>query len=200
MPAFLVRFAIWLASFLAPKVLFPLLKTFFKKLAFLFTLSWREIWHLFMRFLNKWGSVRLQKIITFIWLFGGTIFRFLLKLFKPLTSWFELIIAKPLMMLFIGAILFLVKVILNYFGYSLLQIFALVFAQIILLVLPPLLDFLFGLIDFSALLQLLGGWASLPPCFTELALAVGLGGALSLLFSTALICITISLTLRFLRR
>jgi len=61
------------------------------------------------------------------------------------------------------------------------------------------LEKIFTLIDFSPLIKMLNEWASLPDCFVQLALSVGLSAALSALFVTAITCVTISLVVSFIR-
>jgi hypothetical protein len=197
MPAFLVAFGSWLA-----RILFPnFLRVIFQRLVWLFSVSWRQVWAVVVKFLNKLTGGLFGKLVSFIAYFGGRFFWFLKRLLlTPWIHWFELVIAKPIFLLFVAAILFIVKFLANYFGYSLIGVFVYVVTLLLATVVGWLLDFIFTLIDFAPVIGLLNEWSNLPPCFVEIALAAGLGGALSALFSSAVLCIMIYFVARLVLR
>jgi len=110
------------------------------------------------------------------------------------------IASKPILILLGLIAVWFADFLANYFGYSFVSILVFMIVSIVSTVLAWWLDFVWTLIDFSSLIAFMEYWSGLPTCFTEVALAAGLGGALSALFATATACITITFIQSLIKR
>jgi len=213
MPAFLVQFALWIGRVLFSKLIPAFFRGFWKIInmtwaqvgGFLLRF-WNRIWALFVKFMNVLTGGRFRTFFDRVIILAIAFKDFLVGLFKSFIrnggagSAASFIGSKPIMLLLGFIAIFFADFLANYFGYSFMSIVVYVIVAIVSTVMAWWLDFVWTLIDFSALISLMEYWSGLPTCFTEVALAAGLGGALSALFATAAACVTITFIQSFIRR
>jgi hypothetical protein len=197
MPAFLVRFVLWLGNLLLPQLVRQTLKGFFLLLMSWFKKAWSPVamffYWIFENILKGiWGY-----IVRFFGILLGK--EFWTKWFQPILRWFGRLLIKPFKILIFIFVAWLVEKISNLFGFSVAGSSAELALELSASVIAFVLEKIFTLIDFSPLIELLNQWAGLPDCFVQLALSVGLGAALSVLFVTAIACVSVSLVVNFMR-
>jgi len=212
MPAFLVRFAVWIGSVLFPK----LLPAFFRALWKIINMTWaqvggfllrfwKRIWLLFVKFMNVLTGGRFKtffdRFVVFVFWFWDKIKDFFKWVFRSGGGSAATFIGSKPILIALGVIaVWFADFLANYFGYSFMGIVIYIIVAITSTVMAWWLDFVWALIDFSSLVDFMGYWSGLPTCFTEVALAAGLGGALSALFATATACITITFVRSLIKR
>jgi len=197
MPAFLVRLLVFLGDILLPQAVRQVSKGFFVLLMSWFQKVWASIamffYWIFENILKGvWGY-----IVRFFNILLGT--EFWRKWFQPILRWFGRLLTKPFKILIFVFVAWLIEKISNAFGFSIAGSAAEMALDLSANVIAFILEKIFTLIDFSPLIELLNQWAGLPDCFVQLALSVGLGAALSVLFVTAVACISVSLVVSFMR-
>jgi len=223
MPAFLVRFGIWLLHFVVRRF-FP---KFFGTFRNLFHMTWKQFWVFLLKFWNKiWGVVVkfLDKITGGLFSKYWAIFsRFVSVIFTWVTlkvtgfwrwltrgasvasspGWGSLVTyfaTRPILLLLGFIAIFFTDFFANLFGYSFMGIAVYIVVSVAATVMAWWMDFVWTLIDFSSLIDFMGYWSGLPFCFTNVALAAGLSNALSSLIATATACVTIVFVQSLIRR
>jgi hypothetical protein len=197
MPAFIIRILIFLGDILLPQAVRQALIGFFLWLTPWFAKMWAPIGMFFYWIFENilrgiWGHI----VRFFNILFGA---EFWAKWFQPILRWFGKFLTKPFKILAFVVLAWVVEKISNLFGFSVAGSAADLALDLSVNVIAFVLDKIFTLIDFAPLIALLNEWLGLPSCFVELALSVGLSSALSVLFLTAIACVSVSLVVSFMR-
>jgi len=221
MPAFLVRFAIWIARVLFPSFINPFLRFLLKFI----NMSWKQFWYVFsqsvkislkviVKFLDKITKGLFSKYWKTVRNFVSVIFTWIIAKVTGFWKWLTrsgagvggvggvgaFVLSKPILILLVFIAVWFADFFANFFGYSFMGIVIYILVSILATVMAWWLDFIWTLIDFSSLIDFMGYWSGLPSCFVDVALAAGLSNALSALFVTATACVTIVFIQSLIRR